>query len=225
MITANELSKRFRDGDGEIYPVKNVSLVIPDGQFVSIVGRSGSGKTTLLKMLGGLLKPTEGNVSVDGEDLYAMRDHAIANYRSRHVGFVFQDFFLEDAYTVEQNIEIALMIAGIAVKEREDRIARALTQVGLLHKRSTKAGVLSGGEKQRVSIARAIVNDPSVIFADEPCGNLDYENGANIMKLLSGLCKQGKTVVLITHNRDDAQVADRIVTLMDGTVVKDEMLG
>ncbi|MBR6018827.1 MAG: ABC transporter ATP-binding protein [Lachnospiraceae bacterium] len=205
--------------------MKNVSLEIPNGQFLSVVGRSGSGKTTLLKMLGGLLRPTEGEVLIDGEDLYEMSDRAMADYRSNRIGFVFQEYLLEEAFTVEQNIEIALMIAGTAEKERRELITNALEQVGMEHKRTTKVGVLSGGEKQRVSIARAIVNHPSVIFADEPCGNLDYENGVNIMKLLREQCRQGRTVVLITHNRDDALVTDRIVTLKDGAVVRDEMLG
>lgn len=225
MITTRDLSKVFHDGDREIRPVKNVSVEIPDGQFLSIVGRSGSGKTTLLKMLGGLLKPTDGSVLIDGEELYGMAESALADYRSNRIGFVFQDYLLEEAYTVEQNIEIALMIAGVSEREREKLITKALEETEMLHKRTSKVGVLSGGEKQRVSIARAIVNRPAVIFADEPCGNLDYENGLNIMRLLREQCKQGKTVVLITHNREDAMLTDRIVTLKDGMVVKDEMVG
>jgi putative ABC transport system ATP-binding protein len=190
--------------------------------FLSIVGRSGSGKSTLLKMLGGLLTPTEGEVRIGDKSIYEMKDDERSDYRCNTVGFIFQDFFLEELYTVYQNLEIVLMIAGIPETERRERIEKALDQVGMLHKKDSKVKVLSGGEKQRVCIARAIINNPQIVFADEPCGNLDYENGQIIMNLLREQCRMGKTVVLITHNREDAGNTDRIITLQDGSIKSDE---
>ncbi|MBR5347975.1 MAG: ABC transporter ATP-binding protein [Lachnospiraceae bacterium] len=196
--------------------------MISDGTFLSVVGRSGSGKSTLLKMLGGLLSPTEGEVRIGETSIYDMTEDERADYRCHTIGFIFQDFFLEELYTVYQNLEIVLMIAKVPDAERKARIERALEQVGMLHKKDSKVRVLSGGEKQRVCIARAIVNEPQILFADEPCGNLDYENGQAIMKLLREQCDHGKTVILITHNREDAMATDRIVTLQDGRIESDE---
>lgn len=224
MIVAEKVCKRYEDSAGDVYPVKGVDLSIPDGRFVSIVGRSGSGKSTLLKMLGGLLTPTEGIVKIDGDSIYALSEKEMANYRCNRIGFVFQDYMLEEKYTVFQNIEIVLMIAAIEKKHRNRMIEEALNAVGLLSKRNTFVYKLSGGEKQRVSIARAIVNQPSIIFADEPCGNLDWENGQLIMSLLRKQVDDGRTVVLITHNLDDAKMTDEIITLQDGRIINHEIL-
>jgi len=222
MITCSNLSRKFEDASGEIWPVRDVSLSVEDGTFLSVVGRSGSGKSTLLKMLGGLLVPTKGEVRIDDASLYEMKENERSDYRCHTIGFIFQDFFLEELYTVYQNLEIVLMIAKVPDAERKARIEQALEQVGMLHKKDSKVKVLSGGEKQRVCIARAIVNKPKLLFADEPCGNLDFENGQAIMGLLRAQCDQGKTVILITHNREDALATDRIVTLQDGKIEKDE---
>ena len=151
-----------------------------------------------------------------------MSEEEISDYRCNSIGFVFQDFFLEEKYTVYQNLEIVLMISKIPYKKREKMIDEALLAVGMSHKKNTLVDVLSGGEKQRVCIARAIINNPDIIFADEPCGNLDYENGLNIMSLLRKQKESGKTVVLITHSTEDAKTTDRIITLKDGSVLKDE---
>ena len=222
MIKVEKLSKCFSDASGEIWPVKEVDLSIPEKTFVSIVGRSGSGKSTLLKMLGGLLMPTSGKVMIDDRDIYSLSEKELAGYRCDTIGFIFQDFFLEEKYTVYQNLEIVLMISRVNPKERKEMIEKALDQVGMLHKEKSLVQVLSGGEKQRVCIARAIVNNPSILFADEPCGNLDYENGQAIMTLLRKQCESGKTVVLITHNREDAKATDRVITLQDGHIIDDE---
>lgn len=222
MITCNHVSRKFTEPSGELWAVRDVSLTVEDGTFLSIVGRSGSGKSTLLKMLGGLLTPTEGEVRIGDKSIYEMKDDERSDYRCNTVGFIFQDFFLEELYTVYQNLEIVLMIAGIPETERRERIEKALDQVGMLHKKDSKVKVLSGGEKQRVCIARAIINNPQIVFADEPCGNLDYENGQIIMNLLREQCRMGKTVVLITHNREDAGNTDRIITLQDGSIKSDE---
>lgn len=222
MITCSHVSRKFTEPSGELWAVRDISLTVEDGTFLSIVGRSGSGKSTLLKMLGGLLTPTEGEVRIGDKSIYEMKDDERSDYRCNTVGFIFQDFFLEELYTVYQNLEIVLMIAGIPETERRERIEKALDQVGMLHKKDSKVKVLSGGEKQRVCIARAIINNPQIVFADEPCGNLDYENGQIIMNLLRKQCQMGKTVVLITHNREDAGNTDRIITLQDGSIKSDE---
>lgn len=225
MIETKALGKWYKDASGELWAVKDMNLRIENGAFVSIVGRSGSGKSTLLKMLGGLLLPSEGNVYIDGNSLYEKNEKALAEYRCNKIGFIFQDFVLEEMYTVYQNIEIVLMISKVPENKRRKMIESALESVGMLHKKDSLVKVLSGGEKQRVCIARAIVNEPEILFADEPCGNLDFENGQAVMKLLRAQSELGKTVILITHNVEDAKMTDRIITLKDGSVVKDEVQG
>lgn len=224
MIKASKLGKCFTTNAGDIWPIKDIELSVDNGKFISIVGRSGSGKSTLLKTLGGLLPPTEGRVQIDDTDVYSMNEKEIAYYRCDRIGFIFQDYFLEEMYTVYQNVEIVLMISKIDVKSRKEMIEQALEMVGILHKKDMLVRNLSGGEKQRVCIARAIVNKPEIIFADEPCGNLDYDNGQVVMSLLRHLANQGKTVILVTHNLEDANMTDEIITLQDGRVVSHEIL-
>ena len=223
MIAAENLIKKFNDDHHEVYPVNGVSFTIKDGSFFGIIGRSGSGKTTLLKMLGGLLVPTNGNVVINGEDIYSLNECRLAEFRSRNIGFVFQDYFLEEMYTVYQNIEIVLMIAGVKQNKRKEMIEASLEAVHLAEKKDVLVKHLSGGEKQRVSIARAIVNGQQIIFADEPCGNLDYENSRNVMELFRRQCDSGKTVVLITHSFEDAGLTDEIIKLMDGKIIEHEI--
>lgn len=225
MILAEGLGKCFAEEPCELWPVKDVNIHIDRGMFTSIVGRSGSGKSTLLKMLGGLMAPSKGCVRIGGKPIYEMREKELAHYRCRRIGFIFQDYFLEEMYTVYQNVEIVLMISRMPERQRKEKIEQTLQAVGLLHKRDAYVKNLSGGEKQRACIARAIVNDPDILFADEPCGNLDWENGQMIMELLRGQAKQGKTVVLVTHNREDARLTDEIITLQDGKIINHEILG
>ncbi|MBD5158141.1 MAG: ABC transporter ATP-binding protein [Butyrivibrio sp.] len=222
MIETKNLGKSYSDASGELWAVKELNIEIKAGGFVSIVGRSGSGKTTLLKMLGGLLKPTEGSVMIDGQNLYLMTEKELAKYRCNRIGFIFQDYFLEEMYTVYQNLEIVLMISKVPYGKRKEMITKALDEVGMLHKKDSYVKTLSGGEKQRVCIARAIVNNPDILFADEPCGNLDYENGQIVMSMLRKQSEEGKTVVLITHNLEDAKLTDIIITLKDGSIIKHE---
>lgn len=224
MIHTKGLGKCYRDNSGELWSVKDMKIDIDKGRFISIVGRSGSGKSTLLKMLGGLLLPTEGKVIIDETDIYSMSKKQMAAYRCDKIGFIFQDYFLEEMYTVYQNIEIVLMISKIDASRRKEMIEKALEMVGMLHKKDAYVGKLSGGEKQRVCIARAIVNEPQIIYADEPCGNLDWENGQVIMELLRKQSDEGKTVVLVTHNREDANLTDEIITLQDGRIINHEVL-
>ena len=222
MIEIKGVCKKYTNNEYDNWVIQDINLLIREGTFTSIVGRSGSGKTTLLKIMGGLLKPDKGTVFFDDNNLYSSKESLLNEFRSREMGFVFQDFLLEKEYTVYQNVEIALMISGVTRKEREKLVQNALQIVNLSEKRMEKVKKLSGGEIQRVSIARAIVNDPKYIFADEPCGNLDYENGRIVMNYLRSLVELGKTVVLITHNLEDAALTDEIVTISDGRIVNCE---
>lgn len=222
MIDLINLGKCYRDESGENWAVRGLNLHIDPARFTSIVGRSGSGKSTLLKMMGGLLVPDEGKVLLHGTGLCGLDEKKMADYRCRGIGFVFQDFLLEERYTVYQNIEIVLMISGTAPGMRKDMIEQVLESVGMQHKIKAMVKNLSGGERQRVCIARAVVNSPRIIFADEPCGNLDWENGQAVMKLLREQVEQGKNVVLVTHNREDAGMTDEVITLQDGKIINRE---
>ena len=222
MIEIKGVCKKYTNNEYDNWVIQDINLLIKEGTFTSIVGRSGSGKTTLLKIMGGLLKPDKGTVFFDDNNLYSSKESLLNEFRSREMGFVFQDFLLEKEYTVYQNVEIALMISRVPRKEREKIVQNALQIVNLSEKRMEKVKKLSGGEIQRVCIARAIVNDPKYIFADEPCGNLDYENGRIVMNYLRSLVELGKTVVLITHNLEDAALTDEIVTISDGRIVNCE---
>lgn len=222
MIKVSNVTQRFEENGNELVALKSLDLEISEGSFFGIVGRSGSGKSTLLKTLGGLLPPSEGKVLIGGTDIYALKAEEQADFRSSRIGFVFQDYFLEETFTVYQNVEIVLMIAGVPQKERRARIEEALKTVEMLDRQKAIVKNLSGGEKQRVSIARAIVNDAGLIFADEPCGNLDWENGQKVMKYLRRLCERNKTVVLVTHNPEDAKQTDEMIELRDGKVIRHE---
>lgn len=222
MIQVDHVSIHYPDGENNYLAVNNVSLAFKPGSFTSIIGRSGSGKTSLLNAMGGLLKPSAGKILADGEDIYNYSGRRLAEYRSSHIGYIFQNFYLEDQYSVEQNIEIALMISGCPAASRREKIAHLLATVGMDGMQKKRAGKLSGGERQRVCIARALANDPEILLADEPCGNLDSHNGAVVMQFLREFAKNGKTVILVTHNKEDAGNTDRIIELRDGMVVSDE---
>ena len=225
MIQINQLSITYRDENNKYLAIKEVSLDFMPGSFVSIIGRSGSGKTSLLNAMGGLLPPSEGQVLVNKQDIYKLSEKKQAEYRNLQIGYIFQEFYLEEQYTVEKNIEIALMISRIPRAERKEKIEQLLQRVGLESMQKKKVSQLSGGEKQRVCIARALANDPEIILADEPCGNLDSYNGEIIMGLLRKLADPGKLVILVTHNKEDAKKTDRVIELKDGIVIKDEQMG
>jgi len=203
--------------------VNQISLQF-DGGFIAITGRSGSGKSTLLKMAGLMLKPTSGQIIIDGKNIWEANEKERNIYRNRSLGFVFQDYSLEPYYTVEENIELPLLIGGMKRGERRVRVEECLEFIGMEHMKKQKAHTLSGGEKQRVAVARAIANRPAYLLADEPCGNLDKENGENIIRLFRSLADSGVTVIMVTHNEEDAKMTDRIIRLLDGKVVSDERL-
>ena len=215
MIKVENLCKNYKD----IAALKDVTFEVESGSFLAVTGRSGSGKSTLLKCMSGLINPTSGNVIIDGKDIYSLKERERCHFRNAEMGFVFQSYALEPKYTAYENIELPLLIGKVAHAERKKRIeevAEYLHIVPLLKKTSE---LLSGGEKQRIAIGRAIVNHPKVIFADEPCGNLDKANSENIIRLLKDLSAEGITVIMVTHQKDDAAQADRVIELLDGQVV------
>ena len=186
------------------------------------MGKSGSGKSTLLNCLGLIDTPNEGTIIIDGEKVSALSQKEKADIRCKKIGYIFQNFFLEEHYSVERNVELPLIITGLHKKERKKRITNCLECVGMTHKRKQLAKNLSGGEKQRVCIARALSNQPEILLADEPCGNLDSENTNNIMKILTQLHQEGKTIVLVTHSLEEAEYADRKILMKDGMNIENE---
>lgn len=216
MIELKNVDKIYGNGENAVHALKGVNAVIEDGKFTAIVGKSGSGKTTLMNLIGALDTPTSGEVIADGKDLTSLSENELAEYRNKTTGFVFQSFYLEPTFSVLDNVAMPLILAGEGRKSREEKAVRILTQLGLADKIHKKANELSGGQKQRVSIARALVHDPKIVLADEPTGNLDSQNGAEVITLLREIVQTGKSVVLITHNMEDAKKADRIFYMNDG---------
>lgn len=203
--------------------VNNVSFTINDGSFVSIVGKSGSGKTTLINMIGAMLLPDSGKILIDGKDIIALNDKEVALYRNKSIGFVFQNFHLEPTYSVYENITLPMEISSNR-RNLKNRAKEVLDMVGMSDYINKKVTTLSGGEQQRICIARAIIQQPKIILADEPCGNLDTYNSNIIMKLLRRISDNGGTVLLITHNSEAAMQTDRIITLNDGIVISDQRI-
>lgn len=214
MIKVENLYKYYPMGKEKYPALKNINLSINKGEFVAIIGPSGSGKSTLLNIIGGLDRPSEGKVYVDGQDIFKLNDARISKYRNEKIGFVFQFFYLEPTYTVLENVMLPLIFSKS--NSRELKAKEAIEKVGLAHKIGNKGNELSGGERQRVAIARAIVNNPSILLCDEPTGNLDSKTGISIMNLLKALNKEGKTIVLVTHNLEYLSFVDRVIKIKDG---------
>ena len=206
---------------GPVDVLRGVNLSVQRGELVAIAGPSGSGKSTLLHIMGTLERPSSGKLSVDGYDTSVMDEAALCGLRSRRIGFVFQQFFLLASSTALDNVAMGCLYAGVAVSERRERAMQALEDVGLAHRRDHRPNEMSGGERQRVAIARALVGDPAVLFADEPTGNLDTATGAGVMELLTSLHARGRTIVVITHDRDLAAQMPRQISLRDGLVIAD----
>ena len=217
VLVIENISMNYEETPNIVHALSNVNLILNKNELTMIEGPSGSGKTTLLSIIGGLLKPSSGKILVNNKNIIEMNDNEKAYYRNKVIGFVFQSFYLEPNFTVYDNVEVPLIIAGIPKNERRKMILSTLDSVGLLDKEKMIASKLSGGEKQRVSIARAIVNNPEIILADEPTGNLDSKNGDMIMSLLKRISKEDKIVIVITHNDEQAiKYGDKIYRLNDG---------
>jgi putative ABC transport system ATP-binding protein len=213
------LTRRYKMGDTFVEALRGVDLEIARGEFVALVGPSGSGKSTVLNLIGGLDRPTEGEIWIDGKELSARDEKTLTRHRRQHVGFVFQSFNLLPRLTAEENVALPLMFGGVPEKERRARAKELLEQVGLAERLTHRPTQLSGGEQQRVAIARALVGQPALLLADEPTGNLDTTTGVEIMHLLKELNQEhGLTLLVVTHDPEVAAFADRVVRLRDGQV-------
>ena len=221
MITLEGITKVYRTGEVEVPALRGISLHIPEGEFVAIMGPSGSGKSTLMNLIGCLDQPSSGRYILDGYDVSALTDDQLAWIRNRKIGFVFQSYNLIPRASAVHNVEMPLIYAGDNLQRRERAMA-ALESVGLLERAGHLPNELSGGQQQRVAVARALVTDPAILLADEPTGNLDSESSLEIMRLLRDLNQQGRTIVLITHEPDIAAFAQRVVRVRDGVIVSDE---
>jgi len=201
--------------------LRGINLKIRKGEFVSIMGPSGSGKTTLMNLIGCLDRPTEGEICIANKNVAKLGDDELAKLRREKIGFVFQQFNLIPRLTALENVELPMWFAGLSKKKRRERAIELLKLVGLEKRINHKPAELSGGERQRVSIARALANNPEIILADEPTGNLDTKTGKEIMEILKDLNKQGKTIVLVTHDETFAKEAERIIKIRDGRLLND----
>ena len=225
LIEVNDLKKQYMMGSEEVWALDGVTLSIEEGDYVAVMGPSGSGKSTLMNMLGCLDTPTSGTYYLRGEDVSTFSDNELAEIRNHEIGFVFQTFNLLPRVNCLRNAELPLIYAGMSKRERRERAAEALRNVGLGDRLDHRPNELSGGQRQRVATARALVNHPSLLLADEPTGNLDTETGDEIMKLLKALHRQGNTILLVTHEEHIAHHARRIIHLRDGKLELEETVG
>ena len=219
MIKIENLSKVFRTEEVETTALNNVSLEVKKGEFVAIMGPSGCGKSTLLNIIGLLDNPTDGKYYFDGEEVGHLKEKQRTQVRKGNIGFVFQSFNLIDELNVFENVELPLTYLKVKASERKQMVNDILKRMNISHRANHFPQQLSGGQQQRVAIARAVVSNPKIILADEPTGNLDSKNGAEVMQLLTELNKEGTTIVMVTHSQHDAGYADRIINLFDGQVV------
>src|ERR1035437_5849361 len=224
MIDLHDLKKEYKEEDTSTLALRGVTFTINKGEFVSIMGPSGSGKSTLLQILSFLDRPSSGSYTFQGKSIDEMTDQELAHVRNKDMGFVFQSFNLLSRLTVYDNVEIPLLYSDIPPDKRASLIEEAVRSVGLEEKLYQEAGRLSGGQKQRVAIARALVTDPNVIFSDEPTGNLDSQSGLQVMEILEMLNDKGRTIVLVTHETQTAEFANRIIKIKDGMIESDKLI-
>jgi putative ABC transport system ATP-binding protein len=222
LVRVRGAEKLFKKGAEEVRVLRGLDLDIPRGEFLALMGPSGSGKSTLLNLLGGLDRPTSGSVEIGGQRIDQLSDRALARWRARHVGLIFQFYNLLPVLTAAKNVELPLLLAPLSAKQRRQQVATALALVGLEHRAGHMPRTLSGGEQQRVGIARAIVTDPTLILADEPTGDLDRKTGDGILDLLGALNREhGKTIVMVTHDPHAASRAARTLHLLDGQLMQE----
>ncbi|RAV13802.1 ABC transporter ATP-binding protein [Paenibacillus contaminans] len=216
MIQLQNITKQVPDSNGNLDVLKSIDLSISSGEFLSIMGPSGSGKSTLLNILGLLDEPTSGQYLFEGTDVRKLSGRSLAQFRNSKIGFVFQSFMLIPRLSVRENIEVPMLYTRCGLKERKRRAEKALEQVGLIHKAKEPVINLSGGQKQKVAIARSIINEPDLLLADEPSGNLDAASKEDILRIFESLNQMGKTIVMVTHDPEVAQIGKRILTLKNG---------
>lgn len=221
LIEIQDICKVYNPGENEVRALDHVSLNIQKGEFVAIIGQSGSGKSTLMNMLGCLDVPTSGIYILNGSDVSDMTDDELSDIRNQEIGFIFQGFNLIPGLNAMENVELPLIYRGVAKKERHRLAVDALTKVGLDHRLDHKPAEMSGGQQQRVAIARAIAQAPPVILADEPTGNLDSASSKEIIQILKELHKEGRTVIIITHDNEIAAQAKRVIRIRDGRIERD----
>ena len=225
LIDIRNMVRSYQVGDDEVHALDDVTLTVRRGEFVALMGPSGSGKSTLLNILGCLDTPTSGTYLLDGQPVQSLSEDELADVRQKKISFIFQSYHLVPRMTAERNVELPMLFAGIEPKERKTRIRAALERVGLGHRLTHRPTQLSGGERQRVAIARALAMNPQILLADEPTGNLDSKSGGEIVALLKRLNGEGLTIVMVTHDPNVARQAQRVLQMMDGRLVGDEVGG
>jgi putative ABC transport system ATP-binding protein len=220
LLELRGIRKRFALGERQVEILHGVDIEVLEGEFVTIMGPSGSGKTTCLEILGALSRPSEGSYRFEGRPIHQLDDDALADLRARRMGFVFQTFNLMPRMSAVRNAALPLLYAGVARREREERARELLGRVGLGHRLDHRPAQLSGGERQRVAIARALANQPRLVLADEPTGNLDDATSREILELFCELHREGRTLVVVTHNDEVASCAERVIRLRDGRIAE-----
>jgi putative ABC transport system ATP-binding protein len=224
MIKIAELEKIYRTEEVETVALNKLSMEVKEGEFVAVMGPSGCGKSTLLNILGMLDDPDAGSFIFNGTEVAHFNERRRADLRKNNIGFVFQSFNLIDELTVFENVELPLIYTGVKSADRKKRVEQVLDKVQIMHRRNHYPQQLSGGQQQRVAVARAVVNNPKLILADEPTGNLDSNNGNEVMQLLTEMNEQGTTIVMVTHSEHDARYSHRIVRMLDGQTVTENIL-
>jgi len=224
MIKITNLEKVYRTEDIETVALSKLSFEVKEGEFVAVMGPSGCGKSTLLNILGLLDDPDSGSFLFNGTEIAKYNERKRAELRKRNIGFVFQSFNLIDELTVYENVELPLIYLDVKASERKEKVERVLEKMQVMHRRNHFPQQLSGGQQQRVAVARAVVNNPKLILADEPTGNLDSNNGNEVMQLLTDLNEQGTTIIMVTHSEHDARYSHRIIRMLDGQVVMENLM-
>lgn len=225
MIEIHDLTKAYRTSDVETTALNHINLEVNEGEFIAIMGPSGCGKSTLLNIIGMLDSPDSGRYGFLNEDVEGYTEGQLANIRKQNIGFIFQSFNLVDELTVAENVMLPLLYQKVAPAERKQRVREVLERVGIAHRADHRPQQLSGGQQQRVAVARAVITNPKLILADEPTGNLDTTNGEEVLELLNQLNGEGTTIIMVTHDQSHADHAGRVVNMLDGRILSENVVG